>query len=253
MKFRFLSGNAVKTIAAVSMLIDHAGMMLFPQLTALRAIGRLAMPLFSYQIAEGCCFTRNRFRYFFTVALFGVLFSLAFYFFSGMIYLSIFSTFSFSILTICALQETQSALLAKNRKKALGFALLTAGTIACAYLACSPNTLFGKEYFVDYGFYGCMLPVFAALFDLRRAGAAEDFKAPLIRLTAFAAGLARLCVSSGNSIAWFSFFALIPLLLYNGKRGGYRLKYFFYVFYPAHLIILYLIRYTAGFAGLYGF
>ena len=222
------------------MLIDHAGMMLFPQLTALRAIGRLAMPLFSYQIAEGCCFTRNRFRYFFTVALFGVLFSL-------------FSTFSFSILTICALQETQSAFLTKNRKKALGFALLTAGAVACAYFACLPKTLFGKEYFVDYGFYGCMLPVFAALFDLRRAGAAEDFKAPLIRLTAFAAGLALLCVSSGNSIAWFSFFALIPLLLYNGKRGRYCLKYFFYVFYPAHLIILYLIRYTAGFAGLYGF
>jgi len=33
--------------------------------------------------------------------------------------------------------------------------------------------------------------------------------------------------------------ALVPLALYNGKPGKYRLKYFFYIFYPAHLVLLY--------------
>ncbi len=36
----------------------------------------------------------------------------------------------------------------------------------------------------------------------------------------------------------FSLLALPPILLYNGKRGNLRLKYFFYAFYPLHLALL---------------
>ncbi len=42
-----LSGNALKIIACVSMLVDHIGMILFPDVVALRIVGRLAMPLFA--------------------------------------------------------------------------------------------------------------------------------------------------------------------------------------------------------------
>jgi hypothetical protein len=35
-------------------------------------------------------------------------------------------------------------------------------------------------------------------------------------------------------------FAAIPILMYNGKRGKGS-KYFFYVFYPAHIYILYAV------------
>ena len=48
----------------VCMTIDHIGAMLFPQAVWLRVIGRLAFPLFSYCIAEGCRYTRNKARYF---------------------------------------------------------------------------------------------------------------------------------------------------------------------------------------------
>jgi len=42
-------------------------------------------------------------------------------------------------------------------------------------------------------------------------------------------------------IGWvqpYSLLALAPLLLYSGKRGKAKMKYFFYVFYPLHLVIL---------------
>ncbi|MGN7403544.1 TraX family protein [Cytobacillus praedii] len=39
---------------------------------------------------------------------------------------------------------------------------------------------------------------------------------------------------------WQMLLALPLLLLYNGKKG-FRLKYFFYFFYPTHIIILYFI------------
>lgn len=40
-------------------------------------------------------------------------------------------------------------------------------------------------------------------------------------------------------------FALIPIALYNGKRG-LKMKYFFYAFYPAHLLLLYIIAVLLG-------
>ena len=59
-----LSGNALKILGALSMLADHVGLMFFPEVTALRIVGRLAYPIFAYMIAEGCAHTRNRRRYF---------------------------------------------------------------------------------------------------------------------------------------------------------------------------------------------
>lgn len=49
----FLSGNALKIIACVTMLIDHIGMMFFPDVVVWRIIGRLSMPLFAFTFAEG--------------------------------------------------------------------------------------------------------------------------------------------------------------------------------------------------------
>ena len=37
---------------------------------------------------------------------------------------------------------------------------------------------------------------------------------------------------------WYSLLALPLLLLYSGKRGKANLKYFFYIFYPVHLVVL---------------
>ena len=51
-KVRFLNSNAIKFIAAFTMLVDHVGYMFFDELVW-RIIGRIAMPLFAFAIAEG--------------------------------------------------------------------------------------------------------------------------------------------------------------------------------------------------------
>ena len=53
----------LRLIACACMLIDHAGKMLFPQLTVMREIGRLAFPLFAYGIAVGAVFSSHPERY----------------------------------------------------------------------------------------------------------------------------------------------------------------------------------------------
>lgn len=48
---RRLSGNALKLIAALTMLIDHIGVILLPNVAILRVIGRLAFPIYAFMIA----------------------------------------------------------------------------------------------------------------------------------------------------------------------------------------------------------
>ena len=76
-----LTGNQLKLIAMVAMTADHVGLQLLPQVGFLRILGRLAMPLYAYMIAEGCRYTRSRKRYFLSIALMGLLCQLVYFFF----------------------------------------------------------------------------------------------------------------------------------------------------------------------------
>ena len=43
----------LKLIAMLTMLVDHIGLLFFPEIMAFRIVGRIAMPLFAYGIAQG--------------------------------------------------------------------------------------------------------------------------------------------------------------------------------------------------------
>ena len=58
-----MTGFHLKLIALTTMFIDHIGAVFFPQVTLLRVIGRISFPLYAFLIAEGCRYTRNRWRY----------------------------------------------------------------------------------------------------------------------------------------------------------------------------------------------
>ena len=66
-----LSGNALKIIAAISMVIDHTGVIFFPDVLIFRIIGRLGLPIFAFMIAEGCRYTKNKLKYFLSLLILG--------------------------------------------------------------------------------------------------------------------------------------------------------------------------------------
>ena len=214
---KFLSGNALKILAAIFMTIDHIGVILLPRVLLLRLIGRLALPIYAFMIAEGCKYTRNKKKYFGMVFGLGSVCQIVYYLFDGSLYFSILITFSLSILMVYALQYWK-------QKKTAFSGLVFGAAVAAVYLL-------NQAFEIDYGFWGCMLPVFAALAH----GTEQD--SDTVNITMLGIGLVFLGLST-DAVQCLALMALPLLYAYNGKRGTLNLKYFFYIFYPVHLVIL---------------
>ena len=73
-----LSSSALQWIALITMTIDHIGFLLFPKLTILRVIGRIAMPIFVFCLAEGFIHTKSRQKYFMRLGILAVISELVF-------------------------------------------------------------------------------------------------------------------------------------------------------------------------------
>ena len=242
MNIRCLNGNGIKLLAAVLMVVDHIGMFFFPQAAWLRWIGRISLPLFAYMLAEGCRHTKNKTDRLLLLASTALACQIVSFIASGSLRMSILVTFSLSVLIIYSLQAFAEKLSSSARP--LSVALAAAGFIGMVFLTFAVTCIReidGAAFSVEYGFWGCMLAVFPAAADCMMSGRADGETACVVRLAAFAAGLCVLCAAHSNPAQWFSLAALVPLAMYDGRRGKLNLKYFFYVFYPAHLGLFWLI------------
>ncbi|MBQ7313175.1 MAG: hypothetical protein IJW81_06290, partial [Clostridia bacterium] len=89
-----MSSFVLKLIAAVTMFIDHAGLLLFPQWEIMRIIGRLAFPIYAFCIAEGFRYTKNRKLYFLRVFILGLMCQIVYTVVDRQLYLGILISFS---------------------------------------------------------------------------------------------------------------------------------------------------------------
>ncbi len=248
--FRCFSGNALKIIAAITMLIDHMGVVLFPRAEILRIIGRISFPIFAYMIAEGCHYTKNKLKYFLSVFLLGAGCQLVYSLYGGGKLLGILITFSISILVVYAMQYMKKALLLQEPLiKQIFSVLLFSAIIFGVYVL-------NEKLLIDYGFFGCMAPAFASAFKIPREIQAQNeqsekavcTKAATLNkellLNVLSLGICLVfLIFTMSALQAYALLALPLLLLYSGKRGRLKMKYFFYVFYPLHLAALEGIAY----------
>jgi hypothetical protein len=224
MKRLGLTNNQLKIIAMLAMLMDHVGRQLLPQWTWMLVMGRLAFPIFAYMIAEGCRYTRHKARYLLMIAGLAAVCQGAYYFTTGSLYQNILVTFTLSIGLIFAMERFVC------RPGITSGAILTAVLAGVLALCLLLPRKTGGEFAIDYGLVGVLLPV-AVRFAPGKWG----------KLSITAVMLVLLAITM-FPLQWYGLLALPLLALYNGQRGKWKLKYLFYIFYPAHLLGIYLLQ-----------
>lgn len=219
-KYRILDATALKLIAMLSMVLDHVGDNFFPDQLWMRALGRIAMPIFAFCVAEGFCHTRDRMKYLRRLFLFGLVSEIPFDLVtSGKLlefgHQNIMFTFAWAVLGLLCCEKVLGSV--KKGRVPLAAAVLLIFLVSSLLLGLDYNVL-------------ALALIF--LFTLLRR------KALWIRTAAAAAAHALL---RNVGVYWFGLLGFVPILLYSGERGR-GLKWLFYLFYPGHLLLIWLIR-----------
>ena len=273
--FKVLSGFVLKILAIVFMTCDHVGVFMHQRgiasdfATILRIFGRLAFPLFIFLLVEGVRHTKCIWKYFARLGILG------FTFFLGQLFYYIFisknMTGMYSPVIDLLLTATIVYLLKRKDKFSflaiLPFAYAVFNLIIKNHEAVTLKEVAWFPVFIrlDYSIYGPLLGIgffyafeFAPVFLRSNEGTKnlvgtsyEQTTANimsaivLIVLTTLIIFIDRNAMHTYFSMPWqiYSLFAFIPILFYSGQRG-YNAKWFqygAYIYFPAHLVIIYLI------------
>lgn len=242
------TGFTLKMIAVITMFVDHLGATVFERMLItqsgivntfgpdgaylfyfiLRCIGRMAFPIYCFLLVEGLKHTRSCAKYLMRLLVFAgiseIPFDLAFnrtFFEIG--YNNVFFTLFFGLLTIWAIDMVLKKFEHTDKfffGRLLSILIFAAGALTAEYV-----------FFTDYGAAGVICIFLIYWF----------YNKPMLGMA-----LAVIFLGIFSDVSeFFALLMLIPISGYNGKRGP-KVKYFFYIFYPAHLLFLSLICYGLG-------
>ena len=211
-----ISASTLKIIALITMITDHTGMLLFPEITFLRIIGRISFPIYAFLIGEGCIHTRNKFKYFLKVFITFVAYQIVDY----LIYKQI---------KICVL---------------FGFLLFIAFAISMDWARKDWNKRFILPELI--AIFSCIIVIIVnssyLFFSFFLPFIAYTFKNHNLKCLLYFISLIIL----GFCYSWVQFFGILsfPLIfLYSGEKGKLKIKNLFYIMYPLHYFILGAIQY----------
>ena len=258
-------------------------MLLYYSYDFMRMVGRLGFPIFCFLLVEGFLRTGNVKKYLLRMGIFALVSEIPFDLamtgsFFHWTYQNVFFTLFLGLFALIAFEFFAK----QELKKGWGILVKTTGALfPAAYITMALANLAGVER-ISSLLMGCgVITIFLAILILicvKKYGERKVqtvcadisvllmvmYLADLIytdysgmgvltiammyffrksKLKAMTAGCITLFVMNINE--WFAFFSILPVTMYNGKRG-LKMKYFFYVFYPLHLLILYLVSYFMG-------
>ena len=222
--------NVLKIIAVISMLIDHIGLFFFGNNIVFRILGRIAFPIFAFFIAEGWKYTRSRKKYTLWLAIFAVISQIPYAFLFEWYKLNILFTFLYSILFIVLIElfkkQTKLPELLKNLILIISIIILF-GLLLIA-------DVFGL---LNYGLIGVLLILnfYFIKNKIRILTGAFVIILFAVRSILFDGIVFR------SFLSLFALLSIILMLFYNGEKGKLNLKYFFYIFYPSHLMLIWII------------
>lgn len=233
-----------------------------------RNIGRIAFPIFCFLIVEGFIHTRNVWKYASRMFLFALISEIPFDIaLKGNWYhpmkQNVYFTLLIGLLVLIGIDAAErlcQKCIHKLQESSGSYAPVKTGfmhilSIAASVLIIWAGMRLAAWIDTDYNFKGVFL--IAVLYIVRRceeasphikfyaaqANSSSEFHGTHTS-SAIPGNRSRLltCFAGAMAVSWElpAPLGFIPVYLYNGTRG-LRMKYFFYWFYPVHLLILHVI------------
>lgn len=232
--FGGINANQLRVLAMFLMLLDHLWATLVPGNFWMTYLGRLAFPIFAFQISEGFFHSADRKRYAKRLFLFALLSEIPFdLIYGGTVFYpfhqNVMFTLLLGLLVCCAIDRARGE---RTAKAVLRGALSVAGILLLSLIG-----------MVDYGWKGVMTVVaFYLLRGFPFAWLAQIAALVLLNIVLFKGQTIPL-LGRDFPTQDFAVLSLLPIWLYNGRRGGggKALQYAFYAFYPVHMLVLYLL------------
>jgi hypothetical protein len=216
-----MSSFVLKLIGIISMLCDHIGFAFYNH-SFLRIIGRIAFPIFAFQAVIGYEHTKDVKKHLIKMIIFAFISQIPF----SLLYITLKQPFTLNVMFTIILGLFSIILFNKINNRIICFIVLL--LIGCL----------GSIIRVDYGIFGIVTIFLFYYFKNNKIKMFFYFSITfLIRYLLhiiFIDPIYYLLILLGTLTAF------IPISLYN-KKEGIKTKYLFYLFYPLHLLIIYLI------------
>lgn len=243
----------LKIIGIVTMLCDHTGDAILGHFSILNLIGRIAFPIFAFQIVQGYIHTKNLKRFMLRLLVFALISQIPF-----TLFLSTFTTDTFYSVQLFSVSFPMYSL-------NIGFTMLLALFAIFVYDKIS-NKILGflisllivvtaQILNVDYGAFGVLLILIFYIFKTQTSYSKKKniLNRVLMNISfiiiVFSYYFIRYLQAPHISIiefylplVLFTYLSLLFINFYNGKQGA-KVKYLFYIFYPVHLLLLYFTNY----------
>ena len=225
------SSSTLKMIAMLSMLIDHTWIALISGNIWMNCLGRLAFPIFAFELVEGYFHTHDVKAYAKRLFLFALISEIPFDLIAGgtifyPFHQNVMFTLLLGLVSISAIDQAQTEPLASQRMK-----------YACYVTLSLLIALFGM---VDYSIFGVFMILVFYFTRQKPLSTVWQFIAMAFINCYLLAGQAIQLGSFAFPIQGFALLALPLIWLYNGKQGiqSKAFRLFGYLFYPLHLGIL---------------
>ncbi len=229
-----MSAFVLKLIAIFAMTCDHVSYLIFGTSSFLNYIGRFAFPIFAYQISEGYIHTSNLKKYFLRLFIFALISQIPFMLFLSMfsnpLRLNIFFTLLFGLGAITIYDNLDKLEYKNNIFHRLYQGLGILAVFSISYISSVLKS--------DYGYFGVL--IIFSFFLFKNHKFLNNISYIILVLIYY---LKNLLYSSTNFYLILMICTIIPIFLinlYNNKKGK-DTKYFLYLFYPLHLLIIYAI------------
>ena len=234
-----LDSLTLKLLAMALMLCDHLWATVLPGVMWLTAVGRIAFPIFAFQVAEGFQRTHDRKKYLLRMLVFALISEIPFnyLYYSSPVFpfhQNVMFTFVLAILLLLGVEKFR----AKGR---IAYLLAAAAAVFLGYIL-------GTVTMVDY--YGCGVVTVLLFYFCRgwKWGWLPELLGLLYLNGVVLAGEELTAFGVTFPEQGLAVLALVPILCYRGRQGPHSraIQYACYAFYPVHMLILFLAQRALG-------